>query len=68
MHNVDIRVMYWLVMSAFNEFAVFDLLPLMPSSILEKCFFFILKCYRKVYFSDTETCQCLHLFPLCDVM
>ena len=39
MHNVDIRVMYWLVMSAFNEFAVFDLLPLMPSSILEKYFF-----------------------------
>ena len=28
----------------------------------------ILKFYRKVYFSDTEACQCLHLFPVCDVM
>ena len=28
----------------------------------------ILKFYRKVYFSDTEACQGLHLFPLCDVM
>ena len=28
----------------------------------------ILKFYRKVYFSDTEACQCLHLYPLCDVM
>jgi len=30
--------------------------------------FVILKFYRKVYFSDTEACQGLHLFPLCDVM
>jgi len=31
----------------------------------------ILKFYRKVYFSDTEACQGMHLFPLyviCDVM
>ena len=30
--------------------------------------FVILKFHRKVYFSDTEACQGLHLFPLCDVM
>jgi len=28
----------------------------------------ILKFYRKVYFSDIEACQGLHLFPLRDVM
>ena len=30
--------------------------------------FVILKFYRKVYFSHTEACQGLHLFPLCAVM
>ena len=28
----------------------------------------ILQFYRKVYFSDTEACQGLHLFLVCDVM
>jgi len=28
----------------------------------------ILKFYSKVYFSDIEACQGLHLFPLCDVI
>jgi len=28
----------------------------------------ILKFYREVNFADTEACQGLHLFPLCDVM
>jgi len=27
-----------------------------------------LKFYREVYFSDTEACQGLHLFSLCDMM
>jgi len=30
--------------------------------------FVILKFYPNIYFSDTEVCQGLHLFPLCDVM
>jgi len=30
--------------------------------------FVILKFHRKVYFSDTEACQGLHLFPVYDVM
>jgi len=30
--------------------------------------FVILKFYRKVYFSDTEARQSLHLLPLYDVM
>jgi len=30
--------------------------------------FVILKFYRTVYCSDTEACQGLHLFPLCDVI
>jgi len=31
-------------------------------------YFLILKFYRKVYCSDTEACQGLHLFPLCDCL
>jgi len=32
------------------------------------CMLLILKFYRKVYFTDTEACQGLHLFPLFDVI
>jgi len=30
--------------------------------------FVILKFYPNIYFSDTEACHGLHLFPLCDMM
>ena len=38
------------------------------TAVYQSSNFVILKFYRKVYFSDTQACQGLHLFPLCDVM
>ena len=38
------------------------------TAVYQSSNFVILKFYRKVYFSVTEACEGLHLFPLCDVM